>query len=617
MRYGAGFKFMTVAALLLGPVAAARAEDEDAPGRGVARISVINGDVSVRRGDSGDWVAAAVNAPLVVPDAIATGPGSRAEVQLDYANILRLGPNAEVRLTELENRRYQMQVVRGTVVFRVLRDTDADVEVSTPQVSVRPSKKGAYRVTVFEDGQQAEIAVRSGEAEIYTPTGVEKLNSGRSMLVRGGASAPEYQFASAPPRDEFDRWNEERDRYLERSASYQYVSPSIYGAEDLDGHGRWVYDPPYGWVWAPNTGPGWAPYSHGRWVWGDYYGWTWLSYDPWGWAPFHYGRWYHGGHGWCWYPGARVGVHVWSPALVAFFGFGHGVHVGVGFGRVGWVPLAPYETYHRWYGRSYYGRGYVDRSVNITNINVTNVYRNARVRNAVSAVDYDGFGRGRHNIERVSELREASLMKGPLPVAPGRESIRFSDREARNVPRASAGAEKFYARRQPTPVERIPFADQQRSFRQANESRGTQPAVGRGEGAARENGGWRRSGEPAASPAGGVTRGNETRSNEKGGGNAGWRRFGERPRTATPDQPKSGEGAARGPNAIGRSRESAPQAAPRGEGNSRGTSDSQKRGGEWRRFGESAPSGPQARQRAASSARTPRRRQQPREVRGS
>ena len=34
------------------------------PGRAVARISVLNGDVSVRRGDSGDVVAAALNAPL-------------------------------------------------------------------------------------------------------------------------------------------------------------------------------------------------------------------------------------------------------------------------------------------------------------------------------------------------------------------------------------------------------------------------------------------------------------------------------------------------------------------------------------------------------------------------
>jgi len=32
----------------------AKRREEDGPGRGVARISLMNGDVSVRRGDSGD-----------------------------------------------------------------------------------------------------------------------------------------------------------------------------------------------------------------------------------------------------------------------------------------------------------------------------------------------------------------------------------------------------------------------------------------------------------------------------------------------------------------------------------------------------------------------------------
>src|SRR4051794_40617037 len=101
-------------ALVFACVVLAFAQEED-PGRGVARISVISGDVSVRRGDSGDWVAAAVNAPLVVQDQVSTAAGSRAEVQFDSANMLRVGADSEVRLTELESRRYQMQLVRGTV----------------------------------------------------------------------------------------------------------------------------------------------------------------------------------------------------------------------------------------------------------------------------------------------------------------------------------------------------------------------------------------------------------------------------------------------------------------------------------------------------------------------
>src|SRR5437016_984365 len=75
--------------------------DPDSANHGVARISVMTGDVSVRRGDNGDFVAAVINAPLVVGDRVLTGSGSRAEVQFDIANMIRISSDAEIRLSEL------------------------------------------------------------------------------------------------------------------------------------------------------------------------------------------------------------------------------------------------------------------------------------------------------------------------------------------------------------------------------------------------------------------------------------------------------------------------------------------------------------------------------------
>src|SRR4051794_37683254 len=110
--------FMTLV-LFAGLGSQASADDADqGPGRGVARISVINGDVSIRRGDSGDLMAAAINTPLVVQDRVITGPTARTELQFDWANMIRLSHNAEVRLAELEYKRYIVQVARGTATFR-------------------------------------------------------------------------------------------------------------------------------------------------------------------------------------------------------------------------------------------------------------------------------------------------------------------------------------------------------------------------------------------------------------------------------------------------------------------------------------------------------------------
>ena len=170
---------------------------------------------------------------------------------------------------------------------------------------------------MLEDGT-SEITVRSGEAEIFTPKGSERMKSGRTMLARGTLAEPEYQFVSELQQDDWDRWNERRDKDLSGRGRTRMSVRDIYGADDLDDHGRWVSVSNYGWVWAPRVAVGWAPYRHGRWRWIDYYGWSWVSYDQWGWARYHYGRWmYSLPYGWCWWPGAIHARHYWSPALVA------------------------------------------------------------------------------------------------------------------------------------------------------------------------------------------------------------------------------------------------------------------------------------------------------------
>ena len=109
----------------LSAVVPLRADDEPdgqyEPGRAVARISVLNGDVSVRRGDSGDVSAATVNGPLMADDRLLTSSNARAEVQLDSANMIRVGPNSEVRFVGMDLKSFQVQVAAGTVMFRTLR----------------------------------------------------------------------------------------------------------------------------------------------------------------------------------------------------------------------------------------------------------------------------------------------------------------------------------------------------------------------------------------------------------------------------------------------------------------------------------------------------------------
>ncbi len=514
-------------------------EDRD---HGVARISLMNGDVSVRRGDSGDIIAANINAPLLSGDAIQTGPASRAEVQFDFANRVRLGALSEVHLGDLRAGAIQVQVAHGTVTFTVIGDTQAQVEVSTPTASLRPLHRGAYRVSVLDDGS-TQFTVRAGQADIYTQQGSQQLSAGQTMLLRGNPNDPEYQIVSALARDEWDQFNETRDRELARSTAYQHVSRDVPGAEDLDQYGRWNNDPTYGDVWVPNVAADWAPYQSGRWVWEDYYGWTWVSYDPWGWAPYHYGRWFRASYGWGWVPGPIYGRYGYRPALVGFFGYGGGVGFGVGFGfgNLGWVALAPFEPFHPWWGRGFYGRSFTNINV-VNNVNIYNTYRNARVTNGVmgmSAQQFQSGQGGRYTHPGAVQLQSAGAVHGQLPIAPGNGNLRFNDRTTSVASRTAGSQTRFVSRGGFAPVQRQSFSQQRQAVQQSFSSpRGVQEVGGgRGTGSGSS---WQRFGTPSA----GGTRTPQSTS--------GWGQFGSPNGSQSRNNYTQPNGSSSGSNSSGR-----------------------------------------------------------------
>ena len=144
MRRLACFRYLTLTSAALiaaGLSTPARAQDNDDLQRGVARISVMNGEVSVRRGDSGEWVAGVINAPLMTDDRIATGPNSRAEVEFDAANVLRINRTVCIHsgfqktIDLLQSRGYELSTVNiseflkaegGLTCMSIIFDASAD-----------------------------------------------------------------------------------------------------------------------------------------------------------------------------------------------------------------------------------------------------------------------------------------------------------------------------------------------------------------------------------------------------------------------------------------------------------------------------------------------------------
>lgn len=489
-----------IALLALGLTGLAKADDDDygngnnGPAPDVARVSLMHGDVSLQRGDSGDWTSATLNTPLVRGDQVATGDRSRAEIQLNYANILRLSSGSQAKIADLTRTRIQIQVSQGYAYYSVFKGSEADVEIDTPNVAVRPLKPGRYRIQVNSDNE-TELVVRDGAAEIDTPQGSTTVKEDHSVIVRGSGDNAEYKEADAPHSDDWDHWNKDRDHVIRDAQAWHHTNGYYTGANDLDAYGRWVYIPGYGNVWQPYQDAAWAPYHDGRWIWEPYWGWTWVSYEPWGWAPYHYGRWFFWSGSWVWWPGP-VGPYyrpLWAPAFVTFIGFGHGSSFAFGFGSIGWLPVGPFDPCYPWWGRGFtqvniininnFHGGYYDhdhdryfirplgvrgRERYISNIDMAQ--RDPRVRRGISGEDFDHFGRGDMRVRRLdvrdADWRDSHVMTGNLPVVPTRESLHTgAETRPAIVPRNDG---RFFTHHQP-PAALPGFHDQRQRVQEVVE----------------------------------------------------------------------------------------------------------------------------------------------------
>jgi Family of unknown function (DUF6600)/FecR protein len=425
------------------------ANKED-PKTSVARVSLVKGDVSMQRGDATEWSGVSLNTPLVQGDQLATGDKGRAEVELDFANMLRMAAGTQVKIADLERNRIQLQVSQGYTSYSVFKGNEAEIEIDTPNVAFRPTRPGRYRVQVSSDAESTLI-VREGEVEVNTPQGSTTVKEGQIITVRG-TDDPEYKVETAPPSDDWDKWNVDRDHSIQSAGSWQNTNRYYTGSNDLDANGRWINVPGYGQVWQPynqTENPNWAPYQDGRWVWEPGWGWTWVSNEPWGWAPYHYGRWFNWNAGWVWWPGPIYPYYrpLWAPAYVSFFGFGGHFGFGFGFGSVGWLPVGPFDPFFPWYGRGFNritfvgfntfgGRGFGGHFVGPLGIrgrmtefsNIHMAMTNARVRAGITSVSGADFARGGLGSRRigadVGQLRNAHMMTSNVPVVPTRESLR-------------------------------------------------------------------------------------------------------------------------------------------------------------------------------------------------
>jgi len=475
--------FLFLFSLAVLPVAHSQEPVVDPPGR-VARLSYIDGEVSLAPAGSEEWAEAVLNRPLTSGDRLWVDNGGRAELQMGSASV-HLDQGSGFSFVDLDDEQLHMKLTEGVATVRVQRKReDESIEIDTPNATVRLLHPGEYHIEVNEDGDQTVVKTRSGESEVEGENQSFTVAANEEGVFKGTNQLTE-SIEPLGPRTAFEAWANDRDRPEQESQSSRYVSRDVIGYRDLDRYGDWISEPGYGYVWQPSyVVSGWAPYRYGRWVWVSPWGWSWIDDAPWGFAPFHYGRWAYLRSRWCWVPGPVYARPVYAPALVAWTGT-PGFSVSLSFGSgIGWFPLGPREAFIPAYR---YSPRYI-RSVNVwhtTVINNTYVY-NGRGRHtylygrdprAVTVVDRGQFVGGRRldghwRQTNARDLRRWEHDARPPAIAPDRDSVLASrvvgrpplGRLLRDRAQRDEADSRTRSVARNTPTSRVPFDVERRAI---------------------------------------------------------------------------------------------------------------------------------------------------------
>jgi len=215
------------------------------PAVGVAYVSVADGDVR-KTDEQGDTFALRAGDEVFAGDVIDTTAASRAEVQLNHGNFIRMSANSRLRVVQLGNRRFQFELESGHVGLSQWKHSTADVEIQAGTLTMVPLKHGTYRVEL--EGDRATALVRKGEADVGSPSGFQTIDKGERLVVYQDSSKERTRAAAAPNKDEFDDWSERRDKVLDRDrgSRYAWLPSHVYGGYGWGGYGRYGLGVGYG-----------------------------------------------------------------------------------------------------------------------------------------------------------------------------------------------------------------------------------------------------------------------------------------------------------------------------------------------------------------------------------
>jgi len=378
----------------------------------VGRIYYIEGDLLRYVPAEKDWVAVVRDAPFGTEDTLFSGSRGMAELIVPNGTWIRIGNSTQVQFIALDTDLAEMDVASGVARF-YNKSSDTVIKVTSPFGYVLAYPGMVFDFYVGENSVEV-VAIKGKVSFVHSATEAKyDVAAGSPSIL---ADQQQVSSGEGTVDPDWNRWNTVRENFWTAKArvkgrSVEYLPPNLRDESyALDENGSWERVPYEGterWFWRPRVVVGWSPFTVGRWT--DWYGdQTWIPAEPFGYVTHHYGNWVYVRNYWYWAPpvvSVRVGVPLldvgfyWYPGRVSW------IHTGT---YVGWVPLAPRETY---YSYRHWGGPHVVvvNNVNITQININ--VRNYAYANHAVVVNQNNFYRvNNYRNVRVTNINRTTII---------------------------------------------------------------------------------------------------------------------------------------------------------------------------------------------------------------
>lgn len=277
----------------------------------IVRLSYVDGDVQLDKGDGHGFNAAYMNMPISHGWKLWAREG-QAEAEFEDGSSIRITPDTLILFSDLSldpngGRNTWVELQQGTAYFDIHHRDQDRFQLSAGRGRIDLLKAAHFRISA--DEHQVEVAVLGGEVQVSNGSAAEVAVRKGETIRLDDNDPGRYYLAKSIDAENYDNWDSERvknhDEVVSSTALTGTNNSLVYGISDLSSYGDYFYVPGYGYMWRPASASlGWDPFADGYWMSYPGTGYLFVSGYPWGWAPYRYGSWYFvNGRGWCWAPG--------------------------------------------------------------------------------------------------------------------------------------------------------------------------------------------------------------------------------------------------------------------------------------------------------------------------